>query len=293
MKNIFIFLIVLIHSISLFAAEPLLKYYLEDGSSKQYNLSEIDSLNFVTFDVSFWCSVYLSKNHQRTNFDVTKIEKISLDTTQIEFEQADKNISFTLSDVDSITFYPNIKLCDNIWMSKNLDVDHYANGDSIPEIRDSQAWMETTTGAWCHYNNDPSISKVYGKLYNWYAVNDPRGLAPKGWHVASADEWMTLLTCLGGSNVAGGKIKEKGTAHWASPNMNATNDSGFTALPAGDRQVNGSFLDLYGYAYWWSSTEFYVDAATGWAFGVMHLGASVGNGGHVKLGGESVRCIKD
>jgi hypothetical protein len=87
-------------------------------------------------------------------------------------------------------------ICDQTWMVKNLDVDHYRNGDPIPQVTDPAAWAALTTGAWCYYYNDPAIGAIYGKLYNWYAVNDPRGLAPVGWHIPTEPEWITLVNCL-------------------------------------------------------------------------------------------------
>ena len=92
------------------------------------------------------------------------------------------------------------------WKSKNLDVAFYRNGDAIPQVTDDAEWAALTTGAWCYYNNDSTLGKTYGKLYNWYAVNDPRGLAPRGWHIPSDAEWTTLETTLGGSSAAGWKM---------------------------------------------------------------------------------------
>jgi len=138
-----------------------------------------------------------------------------------------------------------------VWMLKNLDIIHFQNGDGIPEVEDPAQWANLTTGAWCYYNNDPANGAVYGKLYNSYAVDDPRGLAPAGWHVATDSDWTALSNFLGGDSVAGGKIKEAGTMDWLSPNVAATNVSGFTALPSGFRKSDGSFLDLGYGADWW------------------------------------------
>jgi len=128
-------------------------------------------------------------------------------------------------------------------MCKNLDVDHYRNGDPIPEVQDSAQWVNLKTGAWCYYNNSDSLGKIYGKFYNWYAVNDPRRLAPIGYHVPSDAEWTVLSTFLGGNKGSGGKMKETDTTHWSSPNKGATNSSGFTALPG----VGVAALSVYAY----------------------------------------------
>lgn len=178
------------------------------------------------------------------------------------------------------------------WDKCNLNVTTYANGDIIPQVTDPTVWSALTTGAWCYYNNDPSNEVVYGKLYNWFAVNDPRGLAPNGSHIPTNEEWTTLTTFLGGETVAGGKLKETGFCHWLSPNTDATNESGFTALPGGYRLPLGDFLDVNINGIWWSSSDI-LPADYGWyriisnSFG----GAFSGNGG--KQAGVSVRCLID
>ena len=145
-----------------------------------------------------------------------------------------------------------VTICDQVWMLKNLDVSTYRNGDPIPEVTNAAAWDALTTGAWCYYENNSAYGPIYGKLYNWYAVNDPRGLAPAGWHIPSHTEWATLQTCLGED--PGGKMKEAGLAHWKAPNVGATNSSGFTALPSGGR--SGAFFGLTESATWWTATEY-------------------------------------
>lgn len=186
---------------------------------------------------------------------------------------------------------PSVNICDQEWMLKNLEVTTYSNGDVIPQVTDYTAWFDLTTGAWCYYDNDPANGTEYGKLYNWYAVNDPRGLAPSGWHVPTDTEWATLSTCLGESALAGGLMKEIGTTHWYSPNTAATNLSGFTGLPGGYRNVDGTFYLIATDGYWWSSTAY----STGFAWyrdlyyddGVLYRYYDV------KSLGFSVRCLKD
>jgi uncharacterized protein (TIGR02145 family) len=176
-------------------------------------------------------------------------------------------------------------------MKKNLDVDHYSNGEPIPEVKDPTEWSNLKTGAWCYYNNDPANGAIYGKLYNRYAVNDPRGLAPKGWHIPSEAEWTELENYLGGKDVAGGKLKETGTAHWQNPNTGATNESGFSALPGGWRNYNGAFGSVGYYGLWWSSTE--SDATDAWYRGMGCSYAAIGRGDDGKGSGFSVRCLRD
>lgn len=176
-------------------------------------------------------------------------------------------------------------------MDKNLDVTTYRNGDPIPYVTDPTAWAALTTGAWCYYNNDLSRNATYGKLYNWYAVNDPRGLAPVGWHVPTDAEWTTLETCLGGSSVAGGKMKVTGTTTWTSPNTGATNTSGWAGLPGGYRFKDGTFFSVGGYGYWWSST---VNSATSaWYRYLFYNDGNIYRDFGFKEGGFSVRCLRD
>jgi uncharacterized protein (TIGR02145 family) len=176
-----------------------------------------------------------------------------------------------------------------IWMEKDLDVVRYRNGDIIPEVTDSLEWRNLTTGAWCWYGGDSTGNQgTYGRLYNWYAVNDPRGLAPEGWHIPSYSEWEIFISYLGGYSVAGGKMKETGLNNWLFPNAGASNESGFTALPSGIKYSNG--IDYSGRAvagYWWSSTEF-ADVITLW-----ERYEEVLTYYYDKNWGCAVRCLKD
>ena len=189
--------------------------------------------------------------------------------------------------------YPSVKICCQIWMSKNLDVTTYRNGDLIPQVTNGTAWRTLTTGAWCYYNNDPAMGVIYGKLYNWYAVNDPRGLAPAGWHIPIDFEWTTLSKCLGVSSDAGRALKETGTTHWLSPNTGATNSSGFTGLPGGLRYSvgEGLFSDIGRLGYWWTSTL--VDPRLSVSRGLFNAGGGVPTTNNNLEVGCSVRCVKD
>ena len=179
-----------------------------------------------------------------------------------------------------------------VWMLKNLDVSTYRNGDLIPMVTDPNLWVGLNTGAWCWYNNDSATyATTYGKLYNWYAVNDSRGLAPTGWHIPSDDEWTTLSTFLGGDAVAGGAMKETGTIHWITPNTGATDSSGFTGLPGGVRDDRGEFNAIENDAYWWSSTE--LSSTDAWSRYLGYYGGLIGRTNTKKLIGFSVRCLRD
>jgi len=188
--------------------------------------------------------------------------------------------------------YTSLTIGTQQWMDRNLDVATYRNGDLIPYVTDPTTWAALTTGAWCYYNNDPSNNCIYGKLYNWYAVNDPRGLAPVGWHVPSDAEFTTLTNVLGGASVAGGKMKVTGTTTtWNSPNTGATNTSGWAGLPGGNRWNDGTFNVIGNFGYWWSSTASVTDTA--W---YRYLGYSFANAYRenlTKTNGFSVRCVRD
>lgn len=177
------------------------------------------------------------------------------------------------------------------WTSENLNVEYYRNGDVIPQIKDKEEWSKLRTGAWCYYENNSENKKTYGKLYNWYAVNDPRGLAPKGWHIPSNEEWTQLTDYLGGYAVAGGKLKA--ATLWESPNTGAKNSSGFTAFPGGRRRFKKDF-DFSGIAtsgYFWSSTEINDDEA--WVHTLYFASSDVERLENYKKNGLSVRCVRD
>lgn len=190
---------------------------------------------------------------------------------------------------------PSVTICNQTWMLKNLDVSKYRNGDDIPQVTDFTLWAGLTTGAWCYYQNNSANGTTYGKLYNWYAVNDPRGLAPLGWHVPSDAEWTTLETCLNPispTGNVGGKMKETGTTNWATPNTGATNSSGFTGLPGGFRYYYGAFSVVGGYGTWWSSTEYNI-TSDAWARYLSFNNGNIARFTNFKLYGFSVRCLRD
>ena len=177
------------------------------------------------------------------------------------------------------------------WTGCNLDVDTYRNGDSIPEVSDPIAWIALTTGAWCWYANYSINGPIYGKLYNWHAVNDPRGLAPVGYHVPTDAEWTVLTDYLGGLPVAGGAMKEEGFCHWETPNTGATNTSLFTGLPGGYRDDIGDYGYIGSYGFWWSSTEGSINGA--WFRFLFNIGGNANKSIYDKTDGLSVRLIKD
>jgi uncharacterized protein (TIGR02145 family) len=196
----------------------------------------------------------------------------------------------TLTDQDG-NIYKTITIGTQTWMAENLRTTTYRNGEAIPRINGNSEWAGLSTGAFCNFNNTENIDTIatFGRLYNWYIIADVRQLAPNGWHIPTDEEWTTLITFLGGEFVAGGKMKEKEAPHWSEPDPNATNESGFTALPAGMREVSTS---LYSYnCNFWSSTQ--ADNASSWD---RYL--NVGEDGCLRYNpnksyGFSIRCLKD
>ena len=194
---------------------------------------------------------------------------------------------------DTGAYYPTVGICCATWMKKNLDVIYYSNGDPIPQVTDAVAWAALTTGAWCYPNNDADSGAVYGKLYNWYAVNDSRGLAPRGWHVPSTIEFASLYACLGGdAGNAGLTMKEKGITHWQSASNNAINMSGFTAIGAGLRNAFGSYV-FRTYASFWTSSESAYSIITAIEQYLYFNSSYLGGRNSYKNQGSSIRCVKD
>ena len=178
------------------------------------------------------------------------------------------------------------------WVTKNLDVESYRNGDAIPQVQDKKAWANLTTGAWCYYEknkaNYDSIGAIYGKLYNWYAVNDPRGLAPKGYHVPTDEEWGKLTDNLGESK-AGTKMKS--ITGWYYNDSGGSNTSGFAGLPGGYRSANGIFGGIGSKGCWWSSSEISTNGA--WSRDLNGSSGSLDFHNFYKQNGFSVRCLRD
>lgn len=194
----------------------------------------------------------------------------------------------TVTDVDG-NVYATVKIGTQWWMAENLKVLHYRNGNAIPGVSDGDAWAALTTGAWCSPANQDSNVAAYGRLYNWYAVHDNRNLAPAGWRVPSDSEWQTLVDYLGGQWVAGGKMKEAGTAHWDEPNT-GTNESRFSAVAAGVRFEFGYFSNFRKRVVFWSGTASVGDSV--WNRSIEWDYSFVLREYGTKGDGYSVRCVR-
>jgi uncharacterized protein (TIGR02145 family) len=191
----------------------------------------------------------------------------------------------------SAGFAQTVKIGTQIWMTQNIDVDKFRNGDLIPQAKTDEEWQKAANNqqpAWCYYNNETANDKKYGKLYNYYAVIDSRGLAPNGYHIPSDAEWSTLITYLGDNDETGTKMKS--TSGW-NEDGNGTNSIGFSGMPGGIRYSDGSFLHIGNYGVWWTSSEY---ASSGAFFHRLNCDTGLATGGEgTKNDGLSVRCIKD
>jgi uncharacterized protein (TIGR02145 family) len=158
-----------------------------------------------------------------------------------------------ITDIEGNT-YTTITIGDQVWMAENLKTSTFSDGTPIQKVEDYEEWANLTLPAYCWYNNDSLNSDDFGALYNCYTIETEK-LCPDGWHVPTDEDWIELETALGGAGIAGGAMKESGTAHWKTPNTLASNESGFTALPGGYRSYNGTFNLMRIESYWWSTSE--------------------------------------
>lgn len=227
-----------------------------------------------------------TRNYQKTI-------NIQLNTSglYLNFEEWVNN---SVTDIDG-NVYSTVTIGTQTWMAENLKTTRYRNGDQIPNVTSDYQWGNLYSGAYCWYDNNIANKDVYGALYNAYVVKDNRNIAPQGWHVPSKEELMTLINYLGGDSLAGGKMKVKGTAYWDSPNADATNTSGFNALPGGYRQRGtGIFMYKGTNAYFRTSTEeFGSGYDSAWHFMLFSQSAFASPTYAEKTFGFSIRCIKD
>jgi uncharacterized protein (TIGR02145 family) len=188
-----------------------------------------------------------------------------------------------------------VKIGNQIWMSTNLNTDHFRNGDPIPEVKSIEEWSEAGDEgkpAYCYHKGDPANVEKLGKLYNWYAVSDPRGLAPTGWKIPSDADWKEMENFLGGEEVSGHVLKSK--SMWANQedgkSGGGSNESGFNALPGGFRYFFGEY-NAGSYGYWWTSTG--TSATNAWGRSMNSYSSVCGRSSGLKSYGFSVRCIRE
>jgi uncharacterized protein (TIGR02145 family) len=201
---------------------------------------------------------------------------------------------YGVTDIDG-NIYHMVRIGTLWWLQENLRTSRYRNGDPIPVVPADGQWKTLTTGAYCLYDNQGFNDTIYGKLYNWYAMNDSRGLCPAGWHVPSDNEWTETGNFLGGSGSAGGKMKSTGTLEagsglWYAPNKNATNTSGFSGLPGGYRINYGTFYSTGNVACFWSASD---TVLNGWNYILDANNGELYRTFNLKTNGFSVRCCRD
>jgi uncharacterized protein (TIGR02145 family) len=200
----------------------------------------------------------------------------------------------TVSDIDGNN-YDTIVIGTQTWMKENLKTTRFNNGFPIPIVANDLEWNNLTTPGYCWYDNSLNNKTTYGALYNWYtldsASNGYRNICPTNWHVPTDKDWFILTTYLGGESIAGGNLKEVGIIHWQKPNIGANNSTGFTGLPGGCRDFDGSFYVIGSYGFWWSSTDFVIGGA--WCRYMSYDDVGAYSYARFEQDGFSVRCIKD
>jgi uncharacterized protein (TIGR02145 family) len=193
-----------------------------------------------------------------------------------------------VTDIDG-NVYTTIKIGTQTWLAQNLNTTHYRDGSPIQLVTSDTAWSNLKTGAYCYYNNDTTYATSYGRLYNWYAINNPVGISPAGWHIATDSEWTVLITYLGGDSIAGGAMKA--TTLWNAPNTGATNESGFDGVPSGYRHYNGTFDNLGVLGLFWTASSY--NATVGLYKTLNYRNSELVPDIIIKTAGFSCRCIKD
>lgn len=300
MKQLILIFLFLNISIGLSDESIAMKFYTKNGVEQKFiNASQLDKISFNNKSEFFSLYVHHSQN-QKSTFVVKNIDSIIFNKNnenkhQMSIFIASVASNFLVTNIDSLIFENlfEVTIGNQVWMRRNLDVTHYNNGDPIRQAVSVNDWLDAASkkeGAWCYLDNNSNNNAGLGKLYNWYAINDPRGLAPTGWKIPSRSDWSSLVNYLGGLSVAGGKLKETGHTYWT-PNNLATNSSAFTARAGGMRGWNGIFYQHGTWGNFWTSTSRDGDAAFSWK--IVNYDEKIEEYGELKSTGYSVRCIKE
>jgi uncharacterized protein (TIGR02145 family) len=247
--------------------------------------------------VSFHCTLQNLKPGTKYHYRVHAINASGESTgADVAFVTTDSSVVTIVFNPD-ITYdsiydiqgnkYRTVQIGTQTWTAENLRSTKYNDGTDIPFVPDVNEWVSLSTPGYCWYNSD---SVGYGALYNWYVVGTGK-ICPQGWHVPTDDEWTTLSDYLGGSEVAGGMLKETGYTHWLKPNSAATNETGFSALPSGYRSYGGGFNSIANYGFWWTSTEWSTSGA--WYRDVYYGYSTIDRSNSHKRSGATLRCVKD
>jgi uncharacterized protein (TIGR02145 family) len=313
MKKIIMLLVIVLAYGSINAQDLSVKFNMNDGSVKYYKIQDIKNMEFQNAGENTLMKLYVN-NGESFYYPVVSIDKMeltkdSMDTDILSIIVYGSDRRFPVADIDSIVFFvfepmESVTIGTQMWTAKNLDVTTYRNGDPIPQVTDATEWANLTTGAWCYYNNDESNNATYGKLYNWYAVNDPRGLTPAGWHVPTDAEWKTLEMELGMTQAQADAIGFRGTdegsqladnaALWRNGLLETNANfgaSGFDGLLGGYRLYNGSFYNIGNTIFWWASSE--AGSTNAWSRQLYYNNARVYRNSGNKKNGYYVRLVQD
>jgi uncharacterized protein (TIGR02145 family) len=216
-------------------------------------------------------------------------------TTKVPLVKFNNSLTYgTVTDADGKT-YKTIPIGNQIWMAENLKTTKFNDGTLIPLVTSSSSWTNVLSPAYCWFDNDNTLyENIYGGFYNWFAVNTGK-LCPAGWHVPSDSEWQQMIDFLGGNSTAGSKLKETGDNNWIAKNADASNTSGFTAMPAGLRRSgDGIFGGAGSFGGWWSTTELNSSPlGTAWARYVSGDTTAISRSEIFKIDGFSVRCLQN
>jgi uncharacterized protein (TIGR02145 family) len=292
-----------------------LKIYKNDGSSEEHLLSEIVKIEPQNLTENYQMKINKVDNTSVTK-DLDDVDKLEYSNGNLLVYINGISTSYRANDIASVEFYidsgdnyETVTIGTQVWMKKNLDISTYRDGTPIRHAASNSDWVDAGNkkeGAWCYYNNDPANGAIYGKLYNWYAVKDSRGLAPSGYHVPSDAEWTTLETYLKSNSqywcnnnnsyiaksLASKELWTTSINTCAIGNfLDANNSSGFSALPGGYRYYYGYFSYLRRFGYWWSATEY--SGSDAWYRGLNYTVSNLGRHLDYKFLGISVRCIRD
>ena len=293
MKKIFFYLLLFSSIISVAQTQQNIN---KNSGTVSNAISTIDSIRFTgsstTMEVVLQNGTVVShpiSDILNVNFIIANQD--SCDATNV----FNPNLSYGSMTDQEGNVYKTIVIGTQEWMAENLKTTIYRNGEPIATNLTDVEWENTPNtqiGAWAFYNNDSQYDCPYGKLYNWFAVADPRHVCPTGWHEPTDGEWTILTDYLGGGSVAGGKMKSTGTQYWLDPNQDATNESGFSGLPGGVR-IPSQFFNFGNTGYWWSSSENETIDAWERNIGYNNGIAYRGNGDGDKVNCLSVRCLRD
>jgi uncharacterized protein (TIGR02145 family) len=271
--------------------------------SKEHNPTNLDNVFIIDSQDSLFNNTfvglrpnvrYFYRAYAINSFGIAYGEEKSF--TTMEYSNGVYSKGKGVKDVDG-NFYSTVILSNGQeWMSQNLHVSKFNNGDVITNQIERINWQKSNIPAWVHYNNDILYDSIFGKLYNWFAVSDSRKLCPTGWHVPSVSDWNYLSEYLGGNSVAGGKMKQieslkPSESYWKQPNVNASNLSGFAAQPGGYRNAKGIFLDAGSFASFWSSTE--PGNGSALEIDLFYRNESLKFGSDSKKNGFSIRCLRN